>query len=180
MDGAGEFDRWYAAKNAKIVLSPSRHLETFGNTLVNYRLVSELPDRPGKVRVREGRLEAHRPLVIAPDFSGVQADGFSEEARAYLAFLREHEDSLRILRYGYHLRSDNFSEQVVTDSLEAVTERVVEAVKASDDPFAAVLQGVDDPWDVALIELWRQEVQRSTKENIRELNERGELFGRPV
>ena len=60
------FDRWYAAQQVKFILSPSHHLETFGNTLVNYHLVSELPDWPGKVRVREGRLEAHPPLVIPP------------------------------------------------------------------------------------------------------------------
>ena len=57
------FDRWYAARHVRIVVSPSHSLETFGNTLVNYHLISELEDRPGKIRVREGRLEAHQPQV---------------------------------------------------------------------------------------------------------------------
>ena len=178
MSGSPEFDRWYAARKVRILLSPSRRLETFGNTLVNYHLVSELEDRPGKIRIREGRLEAHRPLVITPDFSGVTAEGFGEEAKAYLEFLRSQNENLRILRYGYHLRSDNFSELVVTDSLAAVTERVKAEVEAKGDPLAAVLQGVDEPWDIALVELWRREVSRSAGDNIRELNERGELFGR--
>ena len=170
------FDRWYAARKVKILLSPSHELETFGSTLVNYHLISELDDYPGKVRIREGRLEAHQPLVIAPHFSEVTMEGFGDEARAYVEFLKATEESLRILRYGYHLKSDNFSEQIVTDSLAAVTERVKAAVKASNDSFAAVLQGVDDPWDVALVVLWRHEVERSAGRNIKELNEKGKLF----
>lgn len=159
-----------------MVLAPSQELETFGSTLVNYHLVSELMDSPGKVRVREGRLEAHPPLVIAPHFSDLTTEGLSDEARAYLEYLKENEDEMRILRYGYCLKSDNFSEQIVTDSLAAVTERVKAAVIASHDTFAAVVQGVDDPWDVALIELWRREVARSAGKNIRELARKGKLF----
>ena len=95
---------------------------------------------------------------------------------AYFNFLKENEDHLRILRYGYHLKSDNFSEQIVTDSLAAVVERVKEAVVASGDVFSAVIQGVDDPWDVALVELWLREINRSAKTNISELQKSGKLF----
>ena len=173
-----DFDRWYAARRVRILVSPSHSLETFGSTLVNYHLISELEDYPGKIRVREGRLEAHRPLVIAPSFSEITTEGFSEMARAYVEFLKENEDSMRILQYGYHLKSDNFSEQIVTDSLAAVTERVKAEVIAGGDKFAAVLQGVDEPWDVALVELWRREVSKSASKNIKELNESGMLFGK--
>ncbi len=170
------YDRWYAARKARILIQPSHELETFGNTLVNYHLISELDDYPGKVRVREGRLEAHQPLVIAPNFSEVTMEGFGDEAKAYVEWLKANEENLRILQYGYCLKTDNFSEQIVTDSLAAVTERVKADVLASRDAFAAVLQGVDDPWDVALVELWRREVHRSADKNIRELGEKGKLF----
>ena len=171
------FDRWYAAKHVKIVVSPSHELETFGNTLVNYHLVSQLDDHPGKVRVREGRLEAHQPRVITPKgFSEIVAEGFGDAARGYIEWLRDNEENFRILQYGYHLKSDNFSEQVVTDSLAAVTERVRVEVERSGDRFSAVLQGVDEPWDIALVELWRREVDRSAKKNISELRESGRLF----
>ncbi|MCR5414016.1 MAG: hypothetical protein K6F50_04730 [Kiritimatiellae bacterium] len=177
MSSNPEFDRWYAARRTRIVLPPKNRLETFGATLMNYHLISELDDNPGKIRIREGRLEAHQPRVITPRrFAELTAEGFGEEARAYLEFLRENEENLRILRYGFHLKSDNFSEQIVTDSLAAVTERVKASVIESKDVFAAVLQGVDDPWDVALVELWRREVERSAGKNIKELSEKGKLF----
>jgi hypothetical protein len=171
-----DFDRWYAAKSARFLVEPSHSLETFGNTLVNYHLISEIADRPNKIRIREGRLEAHQPLVITPNFSHIETEGFGDEARAYLEFLKENEKNLRILQYGYHLKSDNFSEQIVTDRLSVVTERVKTEVLASNDKFAAVVQSVDEPWDVALVELWLREVNRSARHNIRELDERGELF----
>lgn len=172
------FDRWYAARHVKILLAPSHELETFGSTLVNYHLISPLDDFPGKVRIREGRLEAHQPQVITPSgFAKIHAEGFGEEARAYLEWLRENEDNLRILQYGYHLKSDNFSEQIVTDRVSAVVERVKATVLSRNDPFAAVIHGVDEPWDVALVELWLREIRRSAGENIRELDERGLLYG---
>jgi hypothetical protein len=171
-----DFDRWYAAKSARFLVEPSHSLETFGNTLVNYHLISEIADRPNKIRIREGRLEAHQPLVITPNFSHIETEGFGDEARAYLEFLKENEKNLRILQYGYHLKSDNFSEQIITDRLSVVTERVKAEVLASNDKFAAVVQSVDEPWDVALVELWLREVNRSARHNIRELDERGELF----
>ena len=176
MSSNPDFDRWYAAKSARFLVEPSHRLETFGNTLVNYHLVSELPDHPGKIRVREGRLEAHQPLVIAPHFAQIEAEGFGDEAKAYLDFLKENEQHLRILQYGYHLKSDKFSEQIVTDRLSVVTERVKDEVIASNDKFAAVVQYVDEPWDVALVELWLREVNRSAKDNIDELQKSGKLF----
>ena len=126
------FDFWYAAANAEIVLAPSRRLETFGSTLINYHLVSELPDEPGRVRVREGRLEANRPTLIMPsEYAKIDASGFGDEAKKYLEFLREHEDSIRILEYGYSLRQESFSEQVITDSVQAVVDRVVAEVAST-------------------------------------------------
>ena len=109
MSSNPDFDRWYAATHVKFIVRPSHNLETFGNTLVNYTLISELEDYPGKIRIREGRLEAHQPQIITPK-SIIETIGFSDEANAYLEYLKEHEDDLRILRYGYCLKSDKFNE----------------------------------------------------------------------
>ena len=175
MSSNPDFDRWYAATHVKFLVRPSHSLETFGNTLVNYTLISELEDYPGKIRIREGRLEAHQPQIISPK-SLIETIGFSDEANAYLEYLKEHEDDLRILRYGYCLKSDKFNEYVVTDPMSVVAERVKAEVLAKRDPFAAVLEGVDEPWDVSLIVLWMNEVQRSAKTNLKELQAKGKLF----
>ena len=168
-----QFDFWFAVNNTQIVLPPQRHLETFGNTIINYYLVSELMDAIGKVRVREGRMQALRPQIITPSaYSSTIMEGFGEQAHKYLEWLKQHEDSVRILRYGYTLKQEAFSEQVLTDSLEGVLSRVVEDVKGKSDPFAAIVKGVDDPWDVCLVRLFWDVIQNSAQANIRELRER--------
>jgi len=168
-----QFDFWFAVNNTEIVVPPKRHIETFGNTIINYHLVSELMDAVGKVRVREGRMQAMRPQIITPaSYSTTILEGFGEQAKQYLEWLKEHEDSVRILRYGYTLKQEAFSEQVLTDSLDAVLERVKSEVASKKDPFSAVVKGVDDPWDVCLVRLFWTVIQNSAQANIRELNER--------
>lgn len=176
MSSNPEFDRWYAASKMREVLPPKRHLMTFGSTLLNYSFVSELADHPGKVRVREGRLEAHPPRVIVPTVDNITAEGFGDEAQQYLEFLKQHEKNLRLLSYGCHIRRDNFSEQILTGNVSVIARQVSDEVLEKGDPFSVVLMGEDSPWDVAIIELWRREVIRSAKGNIAELQAKGDLM----
>jgi len=170
--GRTQFDFWYAVNHTKVVRAPSRALETFGETRINYRHVAELTDDPGKVRVREGRLEARKPAIITPEaYAQDCLEGFGEQARQYLDFLKQHKESVRILQYGYRLSQEAFSEQVVTDSLEAVTGRVVADVVETNDAFAAVIQGVDDPWDVSLVHFFWLHVNASAPVNVREFED---------
>jgi len=164
-----QFNFLYAVQNTRIVHAPARALETFGATLVNYHLVAELEDDPRKVRIREGRLEAHKPAIITPEaYVQDQMEGFGDAARQYLDFLKQHEDSIRILQYGYCLKQEAFSEQVVTDAVDAVLERVVARVKAAEDPFATVIRGVDEPWDVCLVHFFWLHANASAPVNVRE------------
>lgn len=163
------FDFWYAVHNTNVVRGPSRALETFGETRIHYFHLAELPDIPGKVRIREGRLEAHKPLLITPEaYVREEMQGFGEQARQYLEFLKAHQDAIRILQYGYRLSQEAFSEQVVTDSLDAVAERVDKDVESSNDPFAAIIKGVDDPWDVSLVHFFWLHVNASAPINVRD------------
>ncbi len=167
------FDFWYAVNNTEIVLAPQRHLETFGNTIINYYLVSELMDSVSQVRIREGRMQAMRPQIVTPSaYSNMVLEGFGEQAQKYADWLRDHEDRVRILRYGYALKQEAFSEQVVSDTIETVLERVKTEVTGKTDPFSAIVKGVDNPWDVCLIRLFWQVIQNSARDNFRELSER--------
>ena len=170
MDEKKSFDFWYAVNNTEIVLMPDRHLETFGATVLNYRLVSEMMDSANQIRVREGRLQAHQPHIITPEaYSETILEGFGEQAEQYVNWLKEHESDIRILQYGYTLKQEAFSEHVVTDHLKNVVERIKGEVEAGDDPHTAVVQGVDSPWDVCLVKLFWEVIRQSTAPNIREL-----------
>jgi hypothetical protein len=172
------FDFWYAVKNTEVVVPPKRHLETFGNTLINYVLVSELMDSVRQVRVREGRMQAMRPQIVTPSaYSKMILDGFGEQAEKYLEWLREHEDTVHVLQYGYSLKQEAFSEEIVNDGLENVLGRVKRDVAARDDPLSAVVRGVDKPWDVCLIRLFWLVIRNSVQVNFKEMAER-KLFDR--
>lgn len=165
-----QHDFRFAIENTEVVLPPRKTLETFGNTLVNYHLVSELMDAPGKVRIREGRLQALKPLIIVPDVSAMETDmeGFGEQAREYVKWLKENGENLRILQYGYTLKQEAFSEQIVTDTISSVLDRVVKDVKTANGAFDAVVKGVDDPWDVCLVKLFMQLAEASLPYNLQE------------
>ncbi|MDI6775313.1 MAG: hypothetical protein QME60_07990 [Verrucomicrobiota bacterium] len=168
-----QFDFWYAVNHTEVVLMPSCQLETFGSTILHYHLLSELMDQIDQVRVREGRMLATKPEIITPAaYSQVLLEGFGEQAGRYAEWLREHETEIRILQYGYRLKQESFSEHVISDKMKAVVDRVKKSVKERADPSGAVVIGVDEPWDVCLIKLFREVIVRSAHRNIMELASR--------
>ncbi|MDD4870712.1 MAG: hypothetical protein PHR77_09135 [Kiritimatiellae bacterium] len=170
------FDFWYAVNNTEIILMPSHHLETFGTTVLNYHLISELMDTVNQTRVREGRLQAHRPQIITPAaYSKTILEGFGDEAKNYVDWLKEHEKEIHILQYGYTLKKEVFSENVISENIKTVTEKVHNEIKKKSDPFSAVLIGVDTPWDVCLVKLFWEVIRFSAGTNIREM-QRQQMF----
>ncbi|MFA5687705.1 MAG: hypothetical protein WC959_00915 [Kiritimatiellales bacterium] len=168
-----QFDFWYAVNNTEVVSLPDRRLETFGTTLVNYHLVSELMDSVDKVRVREGKLKAFRPGIITPaSIADSMLEGFGEEAQEYANWLRNHAADMQILKYGFKIQKENINDYILTDSLPAVVTRVKTDVAARDNPLDAVLVGVDRPWEVCLLKLMVELVQQSAPGNIQDIHQR--------
>jgi hypothetical protein len=167
------FDFRYAVMNTDVIVAPRKSIETFGNTIINYSLVTELMDDASKVRVREGRMQASKPQIIMPSaYANFVTEGFGDEAREYLSWLQEHEDDIRILQYGYTLKQEAFSEEIVQGPIEAVIDRVKEDIKGSNDPFRALVKGVDSLWDVCLVRLFWVVTRSSVADNVREMQER--------
>ena len=163
----------YAVANTEILVAPSGTLETFGATIVGYVHVCETMDSVDRCRVRTGRMRLSRPQIVTPAaYSEMLLEGFGEEARKYAEWLAEHEESVRILRYGYSLRRESFSEQTVGRPLADVLADARRDVESRDDPFLALVRGVDDPWDVCLVRLFWVVTRASVADNVRELNER--------
>lgn len=171
-DANPAFDFGYAVMNTEIIAAPKKSIETFGNTIINYSLVAELMDDASKVRIREGRMQASKPQIIMPSaYANFATEGFGSEAREYLEWLREHEDDIRILQYGYSLKQEAFSEEIVGGPIDAVIDRIKAANAAKNDPFSAIVKGVDSLWDVCLVRLFWVVTRSSVADNVRELNE---------
>ena len=170
------FDFWYAVNNTEVLVLPKQHLETFGTTILNYHLITELMDSVNQVRIREGKVQASQPQIITPQaYAEPDMDGFSDEARKFVDWTRDNEDNIPILKYGFTLKQESFSEHVVCDSLETVADRVKKDVKTKDNPLSAVAVGVDDPWDVCLLKVIFEVVQGSFNANTQQLASRNLL-----
>jgi hypothetical protein len=167
-----QFDFWYAVNNTEVISVPERRLETFGATMVNYHLVTELMDSVDKVRVREGKLKAFRPEIITPQsIDQMMLDGFGSEARDYADWLHKHAQEMQILKYGFKVQKQEINDYILTDPLQAVVDRVKDQVAERGDPLDAVLVGVDRPWEVCLLKLMVELVQHSVAGNIQDIHQ---------
>ncbi len=169
-----EHDFHYAMENTRVVVSPRSDIETFGTTRFNFSLVSEPMDEVETVRIRNGRIEAERPRIVSPHhFSKLLLDGFGAEARGYADWIEEHGASMRILRYGFQLKKTDLSEHIVREPMDVALERIQEQLRGEEDPFSALIAGVDDAWEVCLLKFSLEMIQRSAGGNVEEWKRRG-------
>lgn len=171
-----EDDFNYAVENTRVVRPPRQAIQTFGTTSFRFMLVSELMDHVNRVRVRDGRIHAERPTIVAPQhFSKLMLEGFGEGAREFADFLEQHGRDLKFLRYGFQFRKTDISEEIVHSPKEDVIGRLGEMLDAADEPMSTIIEGVDDAWEVCLLKFTFDLVQRSSGENVAEWKRRGLL-----
>lgn len=144
----------YSMENTKILHEPARRIATFGETRFEFHLISEMMDQVGVVRVRSGDVEAAKPLIMRPEPS-MDMEGFSDEAREkldqLLAMLKERGEDLAFLQYGFRFKRSNVKEQTYREPIENVREMLLEDVKKTGNPMLAIIEGVDDTWEVSLM-----------------------------
>jgi hypothetical protein len=169
-----DFD--YAIENTQVILAPERQIATFGSTSFNFYLISELMDRVDQVRVRNGKIHAERPQILTPEhYCRLLLEGFGEKAQRYVDQLREHARNVAVLRYGFQFRKTDVTEQTLRDSIDAVINRTKRRVESENEPLSAVIQGVDDAWEVCLLKFTIDLIERSSGENLGDFRKRGLL-----
>jgi hypothetical protein len=169
-------DIQYALETTEILLEPDRRIDTFGSTCFQFHLISQLMDSVSRVRIRSGKIEAERPRIIAPQaMGGVQFEGWGEQAEDFLTWLRRHGGNLAVLRYGFSFRKSEVREQLIHDQLEGVRARLLEDVRTANNPLDAVLEGVDDAWEICLLRFTMDMIQKSHGINVFDFKRRGLL-----
>jgi hypothetical protein len=167
-----DFD--YAIENTHVLVAPEQQIATFGTTSFHFYLISELMDRVDQVRIRNGKIHAERPQILTPEhYSRLLLEGFGEKAERYADQLREHARNIAVLRYGFQFRKTDVSEQTLRDSIETVINRTKRRVQSANEPLSAVIQGVDDAWEVCLLKFTIDLVEHSSGGNLGEFRERG-------
>jgi hypothetical protein len=127
-------------------------------------------DTVGKIRIREGAIKSEKPKIITPSYYEHEVlEGFGEEARNYLQWLKKNSKYMHILQYGIKIHKTEISENTVGGTAEEVLDKVKEEATRSGDPHTAVLLGVDDNWEVSLLKLMSDVIARSVPANTLEL-----------
>lgn len=164
----------YALENTKTHIEPEGLIETFGSTSFDFILISELMDEANRVRLRRGTLQADRPRIVAPHhFARIMLEGFGEKAREFASWLEGQGDDLKFLRYGFQFTKSNLHEEVVSGKVETVVARAVAEVRSQGSSRRAVIEGIDDAWEVSLLKLAVDTARRSTGGNVDEWKRRG-------
>ena len=164
----------YAIENTQVIRAPQSKIATFGSTSFRFYLVTELMDATDQVRVRDGRLHAERPQILTPgNLQRMLLDGFGERAEEFAGWLRENAENLAVLKYGFQFRKTDVSDNIVHNSLEEVVGQLKEMVDRSEDPLSAIIQGVDEGWEVCLLKFATDMIQESTGANLGDFRKRG-------
>jgi hypothetical protein len=167
-------DFQYAMENTQVIVTPERRIESFGSVNFRFYLISELMDQVNQVRVRDGHIHAERPQIMTPDnCARLFLEGFGEPAEKFAAWLERQRENVALLKYGFQFRKSGVVENIVHSPLADVVERVRDQVTASMEPTSAIIQGVDEAWEVCLMKFTMELVQQSAGDNIGDFRKRG-------
>jgi len=166
----------YAMETTQVIHEPDRRIETFGVTRFEFEILSEPMDSVGKVCIRRGEVEAQKPKLIKPDgFNDIELDGFDPTVLRVIEHLKEQGLDLSFLQYGFHFKCSDVSTEVIHDQLEAVSDKALEAVRLSGNPSLAIIQSVDDAWEVGIMKFTLDMIMKSADINRFDFKRRGLL-----
>lgn len=169
-------DIQYALETTEVLYEPDRRIDTFGSTSFEFTLLTELMDDVSKVRIRSGKITAEKPMILKPDPTGeLEFEGFGEQAAAFAEWLKSRMKDMAALQYGFNFKKGDVTESLVSDSIENVKHRILEETKAIGNPLAAVIQGVDDTWEICLLKFTIEMIQKSHRINLFDFKRRGLL-----
>ncbi|MFC7337089.1 hypothetical protein ACFQY0_07865 [Haloferula chungangensis] len=173
-------DIQYAMEATRVLLEPDRRIDTFGETRFEFQLLSELMDSTGQIRIRTGEVEALKPQIVRPDgYANIELEGFEEKARerfdALVEKLRAQGQDMAFLNYGFRFKRGQVKEELVHDSMDVVRDRVLEDARIKGNPARAIIEGVDDAWEVSIFKFSFEMIVRSWAINRFDFQRRGLL-----
>jgi len=155
-------------EHTRVVRPPRQKLATFGSSVVEYWVVTELGGN--MTVVRDGKVTAERPRIVTPSYL-VKAEGFSEQARGYIKMMaREHPREAGIF---YRYRNEPGGMDVVSESLTQVINRLDVWLDEVGNQLSAIIKGVEELWDVSLLMFIYELTQSSLYTHINEFRRLG-------
>jgi hypothetical protein len=160
----------YALQNTEMVRTPQQTLTTFGSSVIDYYVVTELV---GNIAVvRDGKVVAERPKIVTPAYL-TNVEGFSEQARRYIAMMaREHPYESGIF---YRYKNEPKGMNVVSEPVAQVISKISSQIDEAHNPLSTIIRGVEELWDVSLLMFIYELTTKSVGTNVSEFSRRGFL-----
>lgn len=165
-------------ETTRVLHEPDHRIQTFGETRFEFQLLSEPMDQVGKVRIRTGEVEAMKPRILRPEpYRDVELEGFDDNARArfdeMVEKLKSEGRDMAFLQYGFRFRRGAVNEELVQDSIETVRDRVLEDIRRTGNPSRAIIEGVDDTWEISILKFSFEMILRSHEINAFDFKRKG-------
>jgi len=160
----------YALEHTELIRPPQQHLATFGTTTLNYYVVTGLAENLSVVR--DGKVLAEKPRIVTPSYL-VRLQGFSEEARKYIATMaRDHPDEPGVF---YRYKNQPREMNVISESIRQVIDNLNARLEDEHNPLSTIIKGVEELWDVSLLIFIYHLTRKSLHSNVAEFRNRGFL-----
>ena len=160
----------YALENTELVRAPQQTLATFGSSVIDYYVVTELI---GNVSVvRDGKVIAERPKIVTPAYL-VNVEGFSEQAKRYIATMARERPYESGIFYRY--KNEPKGMNVVSEPIKQVIGKLSSQIEEEHNPLSTIIRGVEESWDVSLLMFIYELTTKSVGTNITEFDRRGFL-----
>lgn len=168
-----------AMQKTEIIRVPQRRLSTFGSTTIDYYVVCELTEQMSAVR--DGKVLAERPRIVTPYYL-LHVEGFSESAKRFLGMMAQQSPHEPGIFYTY--KNEPKSMNVVSEPLGVVVGNLSARLDAEKRRLSAIIRGVEDMWDLAVMMFIYDLTRRAAGGNIADFRSHGLLhmdeFGVPA
>jgi hypothetical protein len=160
----------YALENTQLVRAPQQSLATFGSSVIDYYVVTELVGNLSVVR--DGKVIAERPRIVTPAYL-VNVEGFSEQARRYIGMMARERPYESGIFYRY--KNEPKGMNVVSEPIKQVINKLSSQMEEEHNPLSTIIRGVEELWDVSLLMFIYELTTRSVGTNVAEFGRRGFL-----
>ena len=160
----------YALEKTELIRAPRRELDTFGSSVIDYYVVTELVGNLSVVR--DGKVIAERPKIVTPTYL-VNVEGFSDQAKKYISMMARERPYESGIFYRY--KNEPGGMNVVSEPIRQVLDSLSSQIEQQQKPLSTVIKGVEELWDVSLLMFIYEITNKSVRTNMAELNRHGLL-----
>jgi hypothetical protein len=160
----------YALEHTELIRAPQQNLATFGSSVIDYYVVTELVGNLSVVR--DGKVIAERPKIVTPAYL-VNVEGFSEQAKKYIAMMARERPYESGIFYRY--KNEPKGMNVVSEPIRQVINKLSSQIEEEHNPLSTIIRGVEELWDVSLLMFIYELTTQSVRTNVAEFNRRGFL-----